>query len=348
MKSLRLKLIPLVCLGAFLLMLSSCTCSREDRRKYLSAVSGKAGEVVVVASKSLWNSEVGEAFRDILGADYPYLPQSEPAFNLVNITSDMFSSSFQIHRNLIIVEVNSHNHKEAKMTSQRDYWASPQIIIKVTGPDSESVAAMLREQHVRLWTLLDQAEVDRQSSNARKYDDSNFKAQIKDKFGITLSIPEGYHKNNPSGNPDNFMWFGYDTNFASTGIFVYSYPYTDTTQFSQQALNAKREELLKNHVPSSREGSYMITSPYEEPEYTSITYKGTFLGRLRGLWEVHNGYMGGPFVSYSMVVNGNIVTVEGYVYAPKTEKRNYVRQVIGSILTMVPDKQPETETSSEK
>lgn len=328
-------------------MLTSCSCGNQDRKKYLSAVSGKAGEVVVVANKSLWNSEVGEALRAILADEYPYLPQPEPAFNLVNIAHDMFSSAFQIHRNLVIVEVGA-SHKEAKMVSQRDYWASPQIIIKITGPDSESVAALIKEQHARLWTLLDQAEVDRQSQNARKYDDSQFKATIQQKFGITLSIPEGYHKNNPEGNPDNFMWFGYDTNFASTGIFIYSYPYTDTAQFSQKALNDKRQELLKNHVPSSREGSYMITNPYSEPEYTSLTYKGTFLGRLRGLWEVHNGYMGGPFVSYSMVVNGNIVTVEGYVYAPKTEKRNYVRQVIGTLLTMVPEKQAETENSAEK
>lgn len=347
MKSLRLKLIPLLCLSAFLLMLSSCSCNNQDRKKYLSAVSGKAGEVVIVASKALWNSEVGEAFRNILAADYPYLPQPEPAFNLVNISADMFSSAFQIHRNLIIVEVGS-NYQEAKLAVQRDYWAAPQIIIKVTGPSAEQVTEMLHKQGDRLWTLLDQAEVDRQSSNTRKYADEQFKKQIKDKFGITLSIPEGYYKNNPSGNPDNFMWFGYDTNFASTGVFVYSYPYTDTAQFSQKALNDKRQELLKEHVPSSRDGSYMITSPYEEPEYTPITYKGTFLGRLRGLWEVHNGYMGGPFVSYSMVVNGNIVTVEGYVYAPKTEKRNYVRQVIGILLTMVPEKVAEVGNSEEK
>ena len=347
MNSLRLKIIPLVCLGAFLLMLSSCTCSNQDRRKYLSAVSGKAGEVVVVANKSLWNSEIGEALREILAAEYPYLPQSEPAFHLVNITSDMFSSAFQIHRNLVIVEVGS-SHKEAKIATQRDYWASPQIIVKITGPDSESVAALIKEQHARLWTLIDQAEVDRQSSNARKYADRKIKAEIEQKFGISLSIPEGYHKNNPEGNPDNFMWYGYDTNFASTGIFIYSYPYTDTAQFSQKALNNKRQELLKEHVPSSREGSYMITNPYVEPEYTALTYKGVFLGCLRGLWEVHNGYMGGPFVSYSMVVNGKIVTVEGYVYAPKTEKRNYVRQVVGILLTMIPEKRPEAEAASEK
>jgi hypothetical protein len=347
MNSLRLRIIPLVCLGAFLLMLSSCTCSNQDRRKYLSAVSGKAGEVVVVANKSLWNSEIGEALREVLASEYPYLPQPEPAFNLVNITSDMFSSAFQIHRNLVIVEVGN-NHKEAKMTSQKDYWASPQIIIKITGPDSESVAALIKEQHARLWTLIDQAEVDRQSSNARKYADRKIKAEIEQKFGISLSMPEGYHKNNPAGNPDNFMWYGYDTNFASIGIFIYSYPYTDTAQFSQKALNDKRQELLKDHVPSSREGSYMITNPYVEPEYTALTYKGVFLGRLRGLWEIHNGYMGGPFVSYSMVVNGKIVTVEGYVYAPKTEKRNYVRQAVGILLTMVPEKQSVSEAVSEK
>lgn len=349
MKALRFKLIALAYLGVSLL-LPSCTCSEVDRTMFLSAVSGKAGEVEVIADKSLWNSEIGETLRTILSSEYPFLPQPEPAFNLLNISVESFSrlSAYQIHRNILFVDVNATKYSEAKMTSQRDTWASPQIIIKLTGPTSESIVSLLNEQKNRLWSLLEQAEVDRQSSNAQTYADAQLGQMVRDKFGIRLSIPQGYRKNKPLGNPSDFMWFGYDTNRASTGIFVYSYPYTDTAQFSLKALNDKRQELLKQYVPSSREGSYMMTSPYVEPEYTPMTYKGTFIGRLRGLWRVHNGYMGGPFVAYSMIVGNKIVTVEGYVYAPKTEKRNYVRQMLGMLTTMVPEKQAETNTSAEK
>lgn len=334
MKPIHSKLIAVACVLAMVVALPSCSCSDGNRRA-LSATSGKVGEVVVVCKKSLWNGEVGEVVRESLAVDYPFLPQSEPSFDLINISADMFSTSFRIHRNLMIIEVGE-EHKEAKFIPQNDIWASPQLVVKVMGPDEASVAELLKERKSDyLWAILEQAEVDRQSKNAVKYQSSEIRKQLTDKFGIVLSIPESYRKNPTEGGDEaDFYWYGYDTNFATLGIFVYSYPYTDTAQFSAKELNAKREDFLKRFVPSSREGSYMVTSPYVEPEYTSLTYKGTFMGRLRGLWEVHNGYMGGPFVSYSIIVNGKIVTVEGFTYAPRTEKRDYVRQLLGILLTV--------------
>ncbi len=39
--------------------------------------------------------------------------------------------------------------------------------------------------------------------------------------------------------------------------------------------------------------------------------------------------MGGPFVSYTFTppANSDIITVEGFVYAPRFDKRNYVRHL---------------------
>jgi len=50
---------------------------------------------------------------------------------------------------------------------------------------------------------------------------------------------------------------------------------------------------------------------------------------IRGLWRVENAFMGGPFVSLSTVdeTRNRVVTVEGFVYAPKADKRNLMRQV---------------------
>ena len=44
---------------------------------------------------------------------------------------------------------------------------------------------------------------------------------------------------------------------------------------------------------------------------------------------MHNDFMGGPFVSHSFYSqNGKeIIVVEAFVYAPKYDKRQYLRQV---------------------
>ena len=49
----------------------------------------------------------------------------------------------------------------------------------------------------------------------------------------------------------------------------------------------------------------------------------------RGLWEVYNDFMGGPFVSHSFYSKDGryIIVLDGFVYAPKFDKRQYLRQV---------------------
>ena len=57
-------------------------------------VGGKAGEVIIVANKAEWESEPGSELRSILAAPYPYLPQSEPSYTLINIPHKSFTSLF--------------------------------------------------------------------------------------------------------------------------------------------------------------------------------------------------------------------------------------------------------------
>jgi hypothetical protein len=65
------------------------------------------------------------------------------------------------------------------------------------------------------------------------------------------------------------------------------------------------------------------------PQYRSLNLNGTYTAELRGLWKVEGDFMGGPFISISQIdeKRNRIVTVEGYVYAPKFNKREYIRQL---------------------
>ena len=44
-----------------------------------------------------------------------------------------------------------------------------------------------------------------------------------------------------------------------------------------------------------------------------------YVKQIKGCWRMKNEKMGGPFLSYSWLNNGKIITVEGYVYAPNLE-----------------------------
>jgi hypothetical protein len=73
----------------------------------------------------------------------------------------------------------------------------------------------------------------------------------------------------------------------------------------------------------------MTTGTYMPPTLEFIRFRGRDFAQVRGLWEVENDYMGGPFVSHSFYSpdGSEIICAEAFVYAPKYDKRQYLRQV---------------------
>jgi hypothetical protein len=49
----------------------------------------------------------------------------------------------------------------------------------------------------------------------------------------------------------------------------------------------------------------------------------------KGIWDVKNAFMGGPFVNYAIEdkTNKRWVIIEGFAFAPSVEKRNYMLEL---------------------
>ncbi|HNU58342.1 MAG TPA: DUF4837 family protein, partial [Aquaticitalea sp.] len=45
-----------------------------------------------------------------------------------------------------------------------------------------------------------------------------------------------------------------------------------------------------------------------------------------GIWDMKNAFMSGPFINYAIEdkANNRYLVLEGYVFAPSIEKRDYV------------------------
>jgi hypothetical protein len=143
---------------------------------------------------------------------------------------------------------------------------------------------------------------------------------------LSLTIPKGYSYDMDT---TDFHWIALETPDISQGIFVYYYNYTDKETFTQDYLIKKRDSFLKLYVHGSSPDSYMTTELQVFPTFNSYELNGIYTAELRGLWKMHGDFMGGPFISLTQLdeKRNRIVTVEGYVYAPKFNKRNYVRQL---------------------
>lgn len=303
--------------------IQSCKCTGGPQ--LMPNVSGKAGEVVIVIGKGDWETEAGAALRAALAIDEPFLPQREPMFTLVNVPESAFSRIFQTHRNIIMINILP-NLEEPKIVFQENVWAAPQIVVTISASKGSEIAKIVQQQQDRLSGAILMAERNRNIQNAKRYEERELRAVVSSEFGGSPYFPKGYSIKKKT---DNFIWISYETTYTNQGVFIYRFPYTDSTDFSQEKLVARRNDVLYRNVPGQIEKSYMTTNPHEEPSLRWIRYNKRDFAELRGLWEVQNDFMGGPFISHFFLDKDglNIIALEAFVYAPRYDKRNYLRQV---------------------
>ncbi len=301
-------------------------CGHSGRKSLLPNISGKAGEVLVVIEKSDWEGPAGARLRDLLCADCPFLPQKEPLYTLVNVTPNNFTQMFQLHRNIILFNINAGINVPG-VVFKYNKWAQPQIVITVNASSVDECVKVISENSGKLTGALEQMERDRVIENTKLYQERKLPPYVEELVGGTMVFPSGYSLKKKS---ENFIWISYETTYVQQGIFIYKYPAEmNTDELGVEALVRHRNEVLKNEVPGMRDGSYMTTSTVLQPTVKYAAYHGRKFAELRGFWDVHGDFMGGPFVSHSFYTPDglNLICIEAYVYAPKYDKRLYLRQV---------------------
>ena len=322
MTTLHRHFLRLTLCGLAALSLLGC---KNARTALLPSVSGKAGEIIVVMDKADWEDTLGNDVRDLLACDCPWLAQKEPLYTLVNIVPSAFADLFKSHRNIVLFQVNQ-QIDSASILFKHDVWAATQVFIQISAPSAVDASTLLKEKGPMIVSSIEQAERDRVIRNTMRYEESSLYNQVAEIFGGAPHFPTGYRMRLAG---EDFVWLADDKQYVYQDIFVYRYPAEPEDPFTLERIIAHRDEILKQNVPGMREGSYMTTSEYFEPTVEYIKYRGRDLVQTRGMWEVQNDFMGGPFVSHSFYSpdGTEILVAEAFVYAPKYDKRQYLRQV---------------------
>ena len=295
-----------------------------NSKNVLPGVSGKAGEVIVVIEKAHWDGELGDALREYLACDCDFLPQPEPLYNLAYVTPAGFTNMFQSHRNIIMVHIDQ-DVKEDGITFYNNKWARPQCIIMINAKGLDEAVAVVRRDYEKIRARLEQAERDRVVASARLYEAKEIRENVAERFGGSIVFPSGYVIKKIN---DSFAWIGNDNTYVYKDILVYRSPANGKDDLQPETIIAQRNRILKENVPGMFDGTYMTTSQVAEPKVSYINYKGHDFAETRGFWEVENDFMGGPFVSHSFysLDGSEILVFEAFVYAPKYDKRQYMRQ----------------------
>ena len=307
--------------------ISLISCSDAKRKEaLLPNISGKAGEVIVVIDKGQWEGAVGTVLRDSLACECPFLPQSEPLYTLVDVAPNGFTQMFQIHRNIIIVNIKA-DVTEPGVVFKNDVWARPQCVIRINAADSDTAVQLIKENSRNMTAVLEQAERDRVIANTKKYEELSLAPVVTEMLGGSPHFPSGYKLKKKT---EDFIWIEYHPQYVTQGILIYKYPVTEGEQMMDlDNILENSNRMLMNNVPGMFDNTFMTISDFARPSIEYKKYKGLDFAEIRGFWEVENDFMGGPFVSHAFYSKDgkDVIILQGFVYAPKYDKRQYLRQV---------------------
>ena len=322
----------LAILAVVLLATASCTRRGHRRGSLLTpSSSGNPYEVMVVADDSVWNGYVGSSIQRVLDAPLRGLPQDEEMFHRSHISHAHYDKITNLFRNIILINIDK-EHTVPKIRLERDVHSTPQLIIKITGPNQREVSMHITEHTKAIQDLITVEEINRQAYDLYYSHNIKFEKKVKEKFGCTMYIPTDIKK---IIEGEDFIWATNGTVTGIQNIVIYTLPYVSERMFTKRPYMALRDTIMKRNLPGEQPGMYMETN-HDFVWTKNIRVQGDFAFEARGLWQMHNDAMGGPFVSHSRVdtINNRVIVVEGFVYAPEKMKRTMLRRLEAALYTL--------------
>lgn len=314
------------CLRLLLLtaIVALCSCSGGPQ-SLLPKSGGRPYEVLLVAS----DRHCAAVVDSVLTQDMPSLPQREPMFDVSLIDTTRFNQTTRLAHCIVIVTVNPAVFTSTRIRYEKNVWARPQLVVYVNTPSASQLSQYMAKAGHRLTSLLTRAEINTAISTLHAGSNRKAESSIRRMFGWNMLIPAEM-KAGKTGR--NFIWLSDNRPDRMRNICVYSYG--GTTLDAHRAL-AARDSVMRLNIPGELDGMYMQTTPGSVTAGLT-TEDGRTVMISRGLWEMRNDAMGGPFVSLSTVdsVNSRVIVAEAFVYAPGTDKRNLIRSAEAALYTL--------------
>lgn len=306
----------------FLLFLSvtliSCV-DGKDNQVILAESSGNINNLSVIIENDLWKGEIGDAIRTYLAAPVDGLPQEEPLFSINQIPPESFSGFVRKNRLFLSIQ----KADSASVQIANNPYARPQTGIYITGETNEEIINQIRENSEKIISTFKKTEIREKQRRISKSlaDDSRLEEQL----GVSLKFPSAYRF---AKEGEDFFWIRKDIPNGSMEILVYELPMSTVlkdTNIIGNIINM-RDSIGETYIPGPVEGSYMITEEAYAPYLFDSQIDGKFAYETRGMWEVKNYFMAGPFVNYAVIdeENDRILVLEGFAFAPSARKRDNI------------------------
>ena len=280
------------------------SCNTE---KVLPENTGSDQEIILVIDDNLWESEVGKIIKNSFSKEIKGLPQSEFLFKLIQINNSEFNRFFKTNKNIIFVSDNKGN------TFARNKWAKYQLVFNLSwsGKITE-----FQDNCERAKDEFYNNEINNILANYKSTHNISATKFIKSEFDLRIYIPTEYDipKKENSLFIADFHKFSEKEDLIKKIIIFEFIPKSFNIQTE---IIQKTDSILKLYILGSKEDSYIQIDkriPIEENN-----------GIYRGLWNLKEAYMGGPFLMKVRYKKEKIVISLGIVFAANQKKRDFIK-----------------------
>lgn len=229
----------------------------------------------------------------------------------------------------------------------KNKWATGQVLVYLFGNSKNDLYKNIREKYPTIANRINEFDQVQIHRSAYIYGEHNvLNNKVKKLMDIDMHIPADYKlalEHNSAGKPNedgqiikdavpsnDLIWMKRDNEEELSNIFTYSLPYTSKAQFKKQNIIDLINKIGKRYISSTIKDSYLTVNDVDLPVFTTdLKINGKYAVEVRGVWEMENDFMGGPFISY-LVHNekdGELVLLNGFIYAPSKAKRNYMQEI---------------------
>ncbi len=339
--------------------LQACDETKESRIASLPDSGGQLAEIVVISDNKTLDSSYKELIKSVFGKTIEgFPPPYEPTFKVLITDETFFKGYFKTHHNIIVLltgenledmqriygQVNTPKIKdiiansEALGLKQQELWAQNQNVFYITAPSKQAMELKLKE---RSKELLEVALAQERLSGKRKL---FTEPRSRDSFYVNALRDQGYAIRKPNSyrvamNKPNFKWLRKSpaSKELEFDILLFESPYTNENQLHTDSLLAVRNAFTKKYIPGEYEGSYMKYSDVIIPFRKQVNYKNKYSIELKGWWDMHGDYMGGPSFIKAVVDHkkGKIIYVEGFLFHPNEKKAKQMRELEMIMNTLV-------------
>ncbi len=315
-----------------LLQLIASSCKDGANKNYVPDSIGAINSVAVVMDNKLWEGQVGDKVREHFAGPMLGLTWDEPLFTINHMPAKVFSGTIRNTRSVLFVQKDTINLSHIKT----NVYAGPQKVAVIKGNTEEEIMRNLDAKADEIIAAFKSLEIE--EAQKRFLRSLNKEKVLEERFNITLTIPSIYRVGKQE---DNFVWIDRQIQRGNMNIIAYTMPWDsfDNDSTFVREIVRMRDSIGKKYIPGpdvAGKITYMMTEKAFAPYVFPTEIAGNKAAEVRGIWEI-NGYpMAGPFITYIIndKENNRKVVIEGFTFAPATEKRDYMFELEAILKTV--------------